>query len=93
MTACKETFSEIIQDTSLDFSLRKLVQGRIETKSLRHVQGSFGARFWESTLLPLPSANINTYSSLRAKRWLRGGVDGQFPRHVKCRLDHPKDLL
>ena len=54
MTACKETFSEIIQNTSLDFSLRKLVQGRIETKSLRHVQGSFGARFWESTLLPLP---------------------------------------
>ena len=33
------------------------------------------------------------YSSLRAKRSLRGGVDGQFPRHVKCRSDHPKDLL
>ena len=55
MTACKETFSEImIQNTSLDFSLRKLVQGRVETKSSRHVQGSFGARFWETTLLPLP---------------------------------------
>ena len=55
MTACKETFSEImIQNTSLDFSLRKLVQGRLETKSPRHVQGSFGTRFWETTLLPLP---------------------------------------
>ena len=55
MTTCKETFSEImIQNTSLDFSLRKLAKGRLETKSPRHVQGSFGARFRETTLLPLP---------------------------------------
>ena len=55
MTACKETFSEImIQNTSLDFSLRKLVQGQVETKSPRHVQGSFGTRFWETNHLPLP---------------------------------------
>ena len=26
--------------------------------------------------------NINTYFSLRAKCWLRGGVGGQFPRNV-----------
>ena len=40
MTACKETFREIIQNTSLDFSLRKLVQGRVQTNSPRHVQES-----------------------------------------------------
>ena len=27
-------------------------------------------------------ANINTYFSLRAKCWLRGGMGGQFPRNV-----------
>ena len=26
--------------------------------------------------------NINTYFSLRAKCWLRGGVGGQFPGNV-----------
>ena len=31
--------------------------------------------------IPLPSANINTYFSLVAKCWLRGGVGGQFPRN------------
>ena len=40
MTARKETFSEIIQNTSLDFILGKLVQGRVQTKSPRHVQES-----------------------------------------------------
>ena len=38
--------------------------------------------FGEAALLPLPLANINTYFSLRAKGWLRGGVGGQFPRKV-----------
>ena len=33
----------------------------------------------ETAHLPLHRANINTYFSLRAKRWLRGGVGGQFP--------------
>ena len=40
MTAYKETFTEIIQNTSLDFILRKLVQGQVQTKSPRHVQES-----------------------------------------------------
>ena len=30
-------------------------------------------RFWETTHLPLPQANINFYFSLRAKCWLKGG--------------------
>ena len=34
-------------------------------------------RFWETAHLPLPSASIYTYFSLRAKCWLRGGVCGQ----------------
>ena len=29
-------------------------------------------RFWETTHLPLPQANINTYFSLRGKCWLKG---------------------
>ena len=37
--------------------------------------------FWETAHLPLPYANI--YFSLRAKYWLRGGVDGQIPRNVE----------
>ena len=32
--------------------------------------------------LSLPSANINTYFSLRTKFWLRGGVGEQFPRNL-----------
>ena len=36
-------------------------------------------RFWETAHLPLPQAIINTYFSLRAKCWLKGGVGGQFP--------------
>ena len=36
----------------------------------------------ETVHLPLPKANINTYFSLRAKCWLRGGVGGQFPRNL-----------
>ena len=32
--------------------------------------------------LPLPYANINTYFSLKAKRWFRGGVGEQFSRNV-----------
>ena len=39
--------------------------------------------FWETTHLPLPCANINTYFSLRAKWWLRGGVGRQFLRNLK----------
>ena len=35
--------------------------------------------FGETAYLSLPLANINTYSSLRAKGWLREGVGGQFP--------------
>ena len=35
--------------------------------------------FLETAHLPLPKANINTYFSLRAKCWIRGGVGGQFP--------------
>ena len=38
--------------------------------------------FWETAHLPLPYANINTYFSLRANYWLRGGVGGQFPKIV-----------
>ena len=34
--------------------------------------------FWDTDHLPLPYANINTYLSLRAKCWLRGGVVRQF---------------
>ena len=34
----------------------------------------------ETAHLPLPYVNINTYFSLRAKCWIRGGVGGQFPR-------------
>ena len=37
-------------------------------------------RFWETTHLPLPEANINTYFLLRSKWWLWGGVGGKFPR-------------
>ena len=36
----------------------------------------------KSAHLPLPQTNINTYFSLRAKCWLRGGVGGLFPRNV-----------
>ena len=39
--------------------------------------------FWETAHLPLPYANINTYFSLRAKWWLRGGVGVHFPRNLK----------
>ena len=39
-------------------------------------------RIWETAHLPLPWANINTYFSLGAKWWLRGGVGGQFPRNL-----------
>ena len=38
--------------------------------------------FWETAHLPLPYANINTYFSLRANCWLRGGVGGQFPKNM-----------
>ena len=37
---------------------------------------------YTSAHLPLPLVNINTYFSLRAKCWLRGGVGGQFPINV-----------
>ena len=41
--------------------------------------------------LPFPKANINTYFSLGAKRWLRGGVGGQFPRNgVRVRVPGAK---
>ena len=41
--------------------------------------------------LPLPKANINTYFLLREKRWLRGGVGGQFPRNgVRVRVPGAK---
>ena len=32
--------------------------------------------------LPLRLYTINTYFSLRTKRWLSGGVGGQFPRNL-----------
>ena len=38
--------------------------------------------FWETAHLSLPLANINTYFSIKAKGWLRGGAGGQFPRKV-----------
>ena len=38
--------------------------------------------FWDTAHLPLPYDNMNTYSSLRAKCWLKGGVCGQFPRNI-----------
>ena len=44
----------------------------------------------ETVHLPLPWVVFNTYFSLKAKCWLRGGVGGQFPRHVKW---SPKGLL
>ena len=37
---------------------------------------------WETAHLPLPSAYINTYLSLREKCWLKGGVGGQIPRII-----------
>ena len=40
-------------------------------------------RFWETTNIPLPQANINTYFSLRGKCWLKGAVGGQFPRNLQ----------
>ena len=36
-------------------------------------------RFWETAHLPLPWDNVNTYFSLRAKCWLRGGVGIMIP--------------
>ena len=39
--------------------------------------------FWETANLPLPKANINTYFSLRAKCWLRGGVTINTKRKKK----------
>ena len=38
--------------------------------------------FWGAVHLLLPWFSINTYFSLRAKCWLRGGVGGQFPRNL-----------
>ena len=51
-----------------------------------------GKRVFEKMAqLPLPKANINTYFSLREKRWLRGGVGGQFPRNgVRVRVPGAK---
>ena len=36
-------------------------------------------RFWETAHLPLSWDNVNTYISLRAKCWLRGGVGIMIP--------------
>ena len=36
-------------------------------------------RYWETAHLPLPWDNVNTYFSLRAKCWLRGGVGIMTP--------------
>ena len=38
--------------------------------------------FRETAHLPFPQVNINTYFSLRAKCWIRGGIGGQFPRSL-----------
>ena len=40
-------------------------------------------RLWETVHLPLPWTTINTYSSLRAKCWSRGGVCGQISRNER----------
>ena len=45
-------------------------------------------RFLENCLPTPPQANINTYFSLRAKCWLRGGVGGYFPPKPKYLLTH-----
>ena len=42
-------------------------------------------RFWETAHLPLPLANINTFVSLRAKFWLRGGVGAVFQKRIMVR--------
>ena len=39
-------------------------------------------RFLETAHLPLPQANINTYFSLRAKCWCRGGVGGRSQKRI-----------
>ena len=39
----------------------------------------FVLRIWREEKILISVANINTYFSLRARCWLRGGVGGQFP--------------
>ena len=61
----------------LDIMLRR--HGQLNTK-LWFCPINLG--FWEAAHLPLPKSNINTYFSLSAKCWIRGGVGGQFPRNL-----------
>ena len=52
------------------------------------IKGSFrrAQNLWVTAHLPLPWLNINTYFSLGAKLWLRGGVGGQLPRNLDWTL-------
>ena len=49
-------------------------------KGSLHYRGSILWNKIPSDIRNLPSLNIITYFSLRAKCWLRGGVGGQFPK-------------
>ena len=53
--------------------------------------------FRETAHLPFPQVNINTYFSLRAKCWIRGGIGGQFPRSLNwsavCRAKAVPSIL
>lgn len=35
---------------------------------------------WETTHLPLSQSYVNPTFSLRAKQWVKGGVEGHIPR-------------
>ena len=80
MTACKETFSEImIQNTSSDFSLRKLVQGRVELKVRDmckdhsvHVSGKLPS-------YPSPKPTLTPTAHLKQNVGLGEGYVGCFP--------------
>ena len=64
------------------FSPMKTIYLRVSTKPQPNAAKSqlpVDVRHSKTLLLKLP---INTYFSLRAKCWLRGGVGGQCPRNV-----------
>ena len=48
--------------------------------STRHDNNNLG--FWETAHIPLLLVNTNTYLSLKAKCWVKGGVGGQFPGNL-----------
>ena len=65
-------------------SIRITTLSNTNTVASRHIKRERGSlpvdvRRSKTSLLKLP---INTYFALRAKCWLRGGVGGQFSRHL-----------